>query len=351
MASATRLRERIFSIVMWLVSVVFAGFLIGFGGLVIADLPRVERNVSIEQFLDPAAIARVEESRRALAGAEAAIADRLAAAEQRLQGAANEVQTAQAGFDTWIATRTATTDPAQDSEVLRRTRALESLRQAELAARQARDAIAAELDANRQAQGALQEERYALEEAARPAFERADFFQELKVFSLRLALTLPLLALAAWLLFQKNKGEYWPLKRGFILFAAYAFFFELIPYLPDYGWYVRFGVGILLTAILSHFAIKWMRNYLAAREAEAKKVETERTVTVAYDEALKKLAARTCPSCERPVATTDETPPDFCVHCGLKLYNHCQVCATRKYAFFRFCMKCGAPAGATAPAA
>jgi len=351
MATATRTRERIFSIVMWVVSVVFAGFLIGLGGLIIQDLPKVGEPVRLEQFLDSEQIARIQAERGSLERARQEIQARLDQAQSRLQNAENDYAAAQVSFDNWIATRTATSDPSQDPEVLRRQRALDNLNAAARAAEQARDDIATEIAGNERAAQALDRDEQSLRDAAYPRYERAEFFQELKVFLWRLLLTLPLLVAAAWLLFQKNKGDYWPLKRGFILFAAFAFFVELVPYLPDYGWYVRFGVGILLTAVLSHFAIKWMRRYLAAREAEEQKAEVERKRSIQYEEALRKMAAKTCPSCERPIATTGDAPTDFCVHCGLRLFDHCHVCDTRKYVFFRFCMKCGTPAGKSQPAA
>lgn len=353
MASATRQRERIFSIVMWVVSVVFAGFLIGLGGLIIADLPRVESRLSLEQFVDGAAQRALEGRSRALDARYEAVTQRLQAAQSRVEAAGAQQQQARDSFNAWIATRTATQDAAQDPEVLNRQRQLDQLG---AALRAAEEASATVYEAQQQVQTErvqLQQEEEKLRLAAEPAFRSAKFWQDGKVFAWRLLLTLPLLVLAIFFATQRSKGDYWPLKRGFILFAAFTFFVELAPYLPDYGWYVRSLVGIALTIVASHFAIRWMRRYLASREAEERKAETERKSAIQYDEALKKMAAKTCPSCERPVATTDDAPTDFCVHCGLRLFDHCQTCETRKFVFFRYCMKCGSPAGArgqTAPA-
>ena len=45
LTKGVRVPERAYRGVLWLVSIVFAGFLIGFGNLVIGDLPLVEEQV------------------------------------------------------------------------------------------------------------------------------------------------------------------------------------------------------------------------------------------------------------------------------------------------------------------
>ena len=351
MLKTLRVPERLFQIAMWLVSFVFAGFLIGLGGKVVGDLPGVKQDLYLEQFLDPTQVARnrfVQDSLARVEGAQQAARDR---AQVRLTSAANVYRNARQSFDNWIRTRTATTDPNQDPEVLQRTRELDALKAAEQSAQAEVDRLNGELLLVSQA-ATQQQQRYAeLEEQARGRYERARFRQELRVFAIRLALTLPLLLVAAWLVMRKRRSQYWPLARGFVLFALFAFFVELVPYLPSYGGYVRYGVGVVASAIAGIYAIRAMQRYIARRAAEERQSESERRRALPYEEAMKRIAAGVCPGCERPIASTGPgTLANFCVHCGMTLFDECGSCHTRKNAFFHFCPTCGvSAAGASAP--
>lgn len=344
MFKGARARERVFFGLMWLVSLVLAGFLIGLGSLVIGDLPKVSTPVRLESFIDPARLAAVQAERRSLDAAAQAASGPLQEREAALASARSAYDSAKDTFDNWVLTRAATSDRAQDPEVLARTRELDRLKQTERTAERARGDAAAQVARLGRATEGNDAAARRLREGAEPRYERARFMQELKVFGLRLALTLPLLVIALWMLIKGRGGDYWPLKRGFILFAAFAFFVELVPYLPEYGGYVRYGVGIIVTLVVGHYVIRWMRAYLAAREADETRGEAERVRSIAYEEALKKKAANACPGCDRTLPAGEDAPIDYCVHCGMHLFNHCPRCETRKFAFYRYCMACGASA-------
>jgi hypothetical protein len=338
---SARVPERTYAVVMWLVSIVFAGFLIGLGNLVIGDLPQLDQDIRQEQFVDASAQTNLNVASKALQARRKDLNAKSEDARLKLEQARNAYASANETFETWIKTRTATVDPDQDPEVLRRTKTLEGLKDQERGAQSIVEKLDEEQLLLSREESDLAQQQNNLTETGRPAYEKAMFWQELKVFLWRLAFTLPLLGLAAWLVLKKRKSDYWPMMRGFVIAAVFAFFFELVPYLPSYGGYIRYIVGIGLTLVAGHYIIKNMRAYLLKRQQAEHQVETERRKLVSYEEAFKKMSAKVCPGCDRPVSTTGEAEANFCVHCGMTLYNKCGNCNTRKMAFFRYCMSCG----------
>lgn len=344
MFKSLRVPEGLFRLLMWVVSFVFAGFLIGLGGNVIADLPRLESRLTVEQFADQAALARARDDVNALRARERDLIDQRDQASLGLTALSNAYRSARSAHENWIQARTATTDPRQDPEVLTRTRELDTLRASEREAQAVVERLDKELLDTRQTLAAREATVAELLEGADSAYRSAVFRQELRVFGARLLLTLPLLIIAGWMIAKKRTSEYWLLMRGFVLFAVFTFFVELVPYLPSYGGYVRYAVGIVATAIAGHYIIKAMRQYMDKRRQIERQTEAERRRSLAPEQALKNLAANVCPGCERALMTTGDVKPDFCVHCGLKLFDRCGTCETRRNLFFHYCPKCGAAA-------
>jgi len=343
MSKSARRPQQLFSVVMWILSIIFAGFLIGFGSLIIRDLPRVDKSVSVEQFMDQGEITRLKTAENQQSRLIRTIERNIEDASSTLQSARNDYNSAKTSLDNWLSTRTATESSAQNPEVIRRTRSVEDLQ------KKSRDALRQVEDLNGQlteaerAKRDINVQRNDLRSAARPEYRRAQNAQELRVFLYRLALTLPLLLIGGWLLAKKRESAYWPLFRGFVLFALFAFFVELVPYLPSYGGYVRFAVGIILVAVAGHFLIRGMRRYLERKKVEESRSESERRGAIEYETALKKISAKTCPGCDRSIITREGVDTDFCVHCGIRLQEKCGACDHRNISFHRFCLSCGTP--------
>ncbi len=350
MSKALRLSEKWFRRGLWLVAVVFASFLIGLGGTIVGDLPRVETPLQLDDFLDRKAAETLREQVKAARQAEDAAETALEQARLQRAKARSESASARETFDNWLATRSATQQAEHNPEVVQRTQALDALQQRE---RQTQQAVEAQqqamLDA-RQAAEAAQSNLSQLEEGGYERLHAEMRKVELRVFLYRLALTLPLLIAAGWLFAKKRKSTYWPFVWGFIFFALFAFFVELVPYLPSYGGYVRYVVGIVITALVGRYAIVALNRYLERQKQTEALPDAQRREELSYDVALARLTKGVCPGCERTVDLKD-TSIDFCPHCGIGLYDRCGACSTRKSAFARFCHACGAHAGASGAAA
>ena len=344
MSKSLRLSEKWFRRGLWLVALVFAGFLIGLGGTVVGDLPKIEQRLTVEDFIDKPAAERLRGEAKASQRTGQQANEAREQARLKLRTAQADNQAARETFNNWLATHRATQLPEQDPELVARTRALDGLRQAERAAHTlVEKQDQAVLDA-RQAESRAQTALGDLENAAREKLNAEYRRIELRVFLYRLALTLPLLVAAGWLFKKKRHGTYWPFVWGFIFFALFAFFVELVPYLPSYGGYVRYVVGIIVTVLVGRQAIVSLNRYLERQRAAEQMPDARRREELSYDTALARIAKSVCPGCERPVDLKNEKI-DFCPHCGIGLYDHCLACKTRKSAFAKFCHACGTGTG------
>ena len=350
MSKALRLSEKWFHRGLWVVAVVFAGFLIGLGGTLVGDLPKVEQRATVEDFMDRAAATQARQTVKDATRAGQQAREALDQAQLKLKIAQADSQSARETFGNWLATRRATERPEQDRELIDRTARLDALKAAERSAQAAVEVQQqAMLDAS-QAVTRAQTRLSDMERDAQGALRKAERAQELRVFLYRLALTLPLLLAAGWLFARKRQSTYWPFVWGFIFFALFAFFVELVPYLPSYGGYVRYLVGIVITALVGRYAILALNRYLERQKAAESLPDAQRREELSYDVALARLAKGVCPGCERVVDLKD-VKNDFCPHCGIGLHDHCGHCQARKSAFARFCHACGTAARTASAAA
>ena len=343
MSTSLRLSERWFNRGLWVIALVFAGFLIGLGNVVVGDLPQVDGKIAIEDFINQQAVAPLRLERdAAIARAEAAQPP-LDQAELRLQATSQAYMSGRETFNNWVATRTATERPGQDVELIARTARLDALKAAEDKARTDAEAQRQIMLDARQVQARAEAKIAPHSDVARQRYEAELRKSELRVFGYRLALTLPPLAIAGWMFARQRQSQYWPFVWGFIIFALFAFFVELVPYLPSYGGYVRFGVGIIVTVLVGRYAIIALNNYLAQQRLAEAQPNQARRETLSYNAALARLDKGLCPGCERPVKLTDPTLA-FCPHCGIGLFEQCHNCNARKNAFSPYCPSCGTAA-------
>ena len=338
MAKSLRFSEIWYRRLLWGVSIIFAWFLSGLGSSLVGDLPKVEQRLEMEAFMDPQARTQAEAALNASVEARAAADEALAQAQLKLNAAREDTATAESSFSTWVAARKATENPAQDAELIRRTAALDAVKAAErkalAAVEQQRQAQLNAIQEGAKASEVLQKLRGGASETMNAKLQQ----QELRVFGYRLMLTLPLLVAAGWLYKKYRKGTWWPFVWGFIIFALFTFFVELVPYLPSYGGYVRNLVGIIVTLVVGRQAILALNRYLEKKQLEEQKSDTERRRELGVDHALARLGQSLCPGCERPI---DLKSQDYCPNCGICLNEKCTGCGVRKNAFSRFCYSCG----------
>jgi hypothetical protein len=345
MSKAARLSEKWFNRALWLVAFVFAWFLLGLGSAIIRDLPHVEHSYSIEDFVDHSTIDPLRTQLETLRQQHKETNDKLEQAQLTLNTRSNDYQATRRTFENWLATRDVTQQNAQDDELVSRTAKLDQLKALERDAEKAVEALSKQqLDEN-QTESRVRDQVYKLENEASRSLYDANQKQATRVFLYRLLLALPLLALAGWLFAKKRKTAYWPFVWGFIIFALFTFFFELVPYLPDYGGYVRYLVGIIMTVLGGKYAISALQTYLEKQKLAESQPQLLRREELNYDTALTLLNKGVCPGCERGVDLKD-TRNDFCHHCGIGLFNKCNACGARKSAFSKFCQSCGASASA-----
>lgn len=342
MTRGTRLTEQWMNRCLWLVALAFAGFLIGLGGKIVDNLDFAERTVSVMDYVDPVRGPAVMEAHRLAEQAHGTATDALGQARLAHEKAASNSTSAEDTFNNWLKTRTATAGKEHDVELLARTRDLDALKSDERGALAAVEAQQQKMLNASQALKKAGTDWYLLEEPAMRAAERAAASREMRIFAYRLALTLPLLVVAGWLFARRRKGRYWPFAWGFIFFALFAFFVELVPYLPSFGGYVRYGVGIVVTVLAGRYAILHLQRFRERQQAAEALPDTERRATMSYDKALARLAKSVCPGCERAIDLKMKELT-YCPHCGMGIATNCTGCHARKSAFAPFCFACGCP--------
>lgn len=337
-----------------LITIVLAVFLILLGNNVIGDLDTSVQYPDRRDFQDKTLLTD-------LSNKEAAIEKRVQSLRDSKQNVDHMIATAQANkdaeqesFDNWIKTRGTLGKAEQDSEVLKRLAKLDEYKEVVQSWQAQSDSLSTQIGVIASENDDIYEARSQEENKANDLYYSAMRSYDLKVFLIRLLFTAPILALGIYFFVRKRKHKFSPLFMGFSLFAVYVFFVGLVPYLPSYGGYVRYIVGILLTLGLGFYAIKRLRAYQERKAAELQASTQERANRMQGERAEKAFDAHVCPSCgkdfllkpwEKISVDSNTLKPaqvgNYCRYCGLQLIKKCANCSHDNYAHLPYCVNCG----------
>lgn len=339
--------------VLWLLGAAFAVLLGGVGTHALVDIADTFREPTLEEFRKP----RVEDLERQRSAVEAAPdsqREQIARAERDAGQLERTLSSAEESWRTWLSTRaTLGGSEGDDAQVRRRRDQLDRLRRE-------RDESARALASLRLAPSAraaqLAEVDRKIEAASRLAedeFAAAHRTWSWKVLAARMALVLPIWALAAWLWLRRRDSKYLTLLWGYWAFAAWMLLYGIVPYLPHYGGYMPLIAG---TAVAGWASVSLVRFFNARAPARRRRI---------VDTAL---ARHCCPGCDRDyligreigldAAVTRKATvrhfdaaamrPRSCPSCGLGLFGACGSCGQVQMVHFEQCAGCGSP-WATAP--
>ena len=347
--------ERTSRLVYYTISTILCLFLILLSNRIISDLENTTRQPVHENFEDKTALAlldsdieKVNAELENLYAKKETIEKTIATAKENY---ANEKQS----FDNWLQARSTLGSPDKDKEVIDRAQRLDDFYEVEKEWRTQLAALQNQID---ETESRLLGIRLSVRDEhslANNKYEKEMKWYELKVFLIRLIFVTPVLALGIFFFIRCRRHKFYPLFFGFVLFSLYAFFFGLVPYLPSYGGYVRYSVGVVLSVGLGYYAIKHIRQFIDRKQAELKISTQERAKTIQTAMAEKALENHYCPSCGKDFLLRRwEFPAEknagadmyklvttFCRHCGLELFRDCSNCGTKNFAHLLFCSSCG----------
>lgn len=336
--------ERITKIVLALISLTLSSFLIGLGENFLADLDNWYQPPMREEFDNTSALSIQKKQTDALEKQKTGFLSRAESVGKALEVANRNYDSEKQSFENWLKTRETIGSPNEDPVVLQKAKELDRYRLIVADWQTKLDEVQDSVSAVQKKQSAIMEQVDKIRTEDEKKYERAIEDYGLKIFLVRLVIVLPLLGIGIFAFLKFRKNKYAPLIWGYILFSLYLFFVGLVPYLPSYGGYVRYTVGIVLTAFIGYYVIRQLSAYAERKKAELQKSTQERAKQIFQDTAIKAYQAHTCPSCEKDYLigkTSDKVFPDFCTHCGLVLFGKCPACGETNFMHFPYCRSCG----------
>ena len=348
--------ERTSRLIYFTISTMLCFFLVLLSNRIIDDIDRLTESPMQDQFENKAVRKELDKKMEMVSIEIDNLNNKKALIEKTITTAKENYTNEKQSFDNWLQTRKTLGSPDKDQEVISRAKQLDEFYKIEQEWRAQLNAKQTELDQKEKEQALIQQKIDKEILLGSVKYDKAYKQYELKVFLIRLLFVGPILALGIFFFIRYRRHKFWPLFFGFTLFSIYTFFFGLVPYLPSYGGYVHYAVGIILSLGLGYYAIKTIRQFIEQKQAELKISTQERAKNVQTEVAEKALDNHFCPSCgkdflikkwETPTKNNDsevyKLVTNYCRHCGLELFKKCSSCGNKNFAHLPFCASCGEP--------
>lgn len=349
--------EVLSKLVLLFVTFLLSFFLISLGERILYDIDGWSVAPSFESFKSRVALDKIDEAEGKINKELDRINEKIDRASVFRNKARRRYASEKRSFKNWIEARKTIGSPTEDATIRKRASRLDRYREIEGKWQDKINSLISQRRKIERSKNAQYNFRREIQKQDRKKYQAAYKKFKVKVFIYRILFIIPILILALFLFLKFRSSRLKPLVWAYIIFALYAFFIGLLPYMPSYGGYIRYTVGILLTVFIGLFVIKRLRIYTEKKKLELTQSMDERIKRVKNDVAIKSYKAHSCPSCEKDFLMNNWQPktklikeiledeaPDFCQHCGLTLFNSCGDCGSRKFAHFPFCSSCGAKA-------
>lgn len=347
--------EKTSKLINYLIAIVLCGFLISLSGKLIDDVDEWKERPRVEEFQNTELLETRESEIEKIHVKVNLKEEKKISVENTIKVVNNNYGNAKKSFDNWLEARKTVGSPNEDEEVLSRANELDEYYKTQQEWKKELSAISGEIVVLTKDKNEINEIIDKEEDRAYEEREKAIRKYDLKVFLIRLLFILPILLLGIFFIIKFRKHKYWPLFLGFVLFSFYAFFFGLVPYLPSYGGYIRYTVGIILSVVFGIYAINKIKKFIEQKKNELQVSTTERAKKVQTETAEKALDDHMCPSCgkdfivkkwDKSAGKKDKTETygivtNFCRFCGLELFKKCNKCDSENFAHLPFCSNCG----------
>ena len=347
--------ERTSRIVYYSISTILCIFLILLSNRIIGDLNNTTKQPYSKDFENKSVLAGLDKNIEVQNAELDNLWSKKETIEKTIATAKDNHANEKQSFDNWLQTRKTLGSPDKDHEVVDRAKKLDDFYKVEQEWRTQLNLLQTQIDETQKKKQEIQKSINKEQDEAYEKYEKALKKYDLKVFLIRLIFVAPILALGIFFFIRYRRHKFYPIFFGFTLFSIYAFFFGLVPYLPSYGGYVRYSVGVLLTVGLGYYAIKSIKQFIEQKQAELKISTQERAKKIQTTVAEKALENHFCPSCGKdflirkwelpPVKTVEadiyKYVSTFCRHCGMELFKQCENCGTKNFAHLPFCSLCG----------